>query len=323
MEQTNNIHLIWGKQRFFLEKKIKKIINICKQKQLDVVYYCMQKDLVTELQKELQTTSLIESAWKKVVLVDHSEILFQKKPQEMAFLISYLQNPYNNLDLYFFAEKTTKASEVQKIWEKYCLCKTTNSLEQKDFFKYIMEVFQKDGFQIDTKAIQELVSKTNYNLYLLHQEITKIKLFQSNDKNITWQLVQKINAFKENDNIFGLINLFLKQNYIDAYQMYQTLKTQKINAFHVINQLTHKIKELLLVKEMLQQKKSPEEVQKVLPVSQGKVFFLMKEAKLIETQKLNTLFLELIELEYQIKMGAVNKDIGLEMFLLGKQKVFL
>ncbi|MBY7577032.1 DNA polymerase III subunit delta, partial [Candidatus Phytoplasma sp. Tabriz.2] len=62
MEQTNNIHLIWGKQRFFLEKKIKKIINICKQKQLDVVYYCMQKDLVTELQKELQTTSLIESA---------------------------------------------------------------------------------------------------------------------------------------------------------------------------------------------------------------------------------------------------------------------
>nr|WP_236620234.1 hypothetical protein ['Chrysanthemum coronarium' phytoplasma] len=49
----------------------------------------------------------------------------------------------------------------------------------------------------------------------------------------------------------------------------------------------------------------------------------MKEAKLIETQKLNTLFLDLIELEYQIKMGSVNKDIGFEMFLLGKQKVFL
>ncbi|WP_024563381.1 DNA polymerase III subunit delta [Candidatus Phytoplasma tritici] len=323
MEKKNNIHLIWGKQRFFLEKKIKKIINVCKQQQLDVVYYCMQKDLLTELKKELQTTSLIENIWKKVVLVDHSEILFQKKPQEIAFLISYLQNPYNNLDLYFFAEKTTKTSEVQKIWEKHCLCKTTKSLEKKDFFNYIIDVFQKDGFKIDTKAIQELVSKTNHNLYLLHQEITKIKLCQSNDKNITWQLVQKINSFNKNDNIFGLINLFLKQNYIDAYQIYQTLKMQKINAFHVINRLTHKIKELLLVKELLQQKNNLEEVQKVLSISQGKLFFLMKEAKLIETPKLNALFLDLIELEYKIKAGFVNKDIGLEMFLLGKQNVFL
>ncbi|WP_252861401.1 hypothetical protein [New Jersey aster yellows phytoplasma] len=83
-------------------------------KKLDVVYYCMQKDIVTELKKELQNTSLIENTWKKVILVDHSEILFQKKTQEIAFLISYLQNPYKNLDLYFFAEKTTKTSEVQK-----------------------------------------------------------------------------------------------------------------------------------------------------------------------------------------------------------------
>lgn len=323
MGKTNNINLIWGKQRFFIEKKIKKIINVCKQKQLDVVYYCMQKDLVTELKKELQTSSFMENAWKKVVLVDHSEILFKKKPQEIAFLISYLQNPYNNLDLYFFAEKKNKASEVQKIWEKYCLCKTINSLEKKDFFNYIMDIFQKDGFKIDNKTIQELLNKTNYNLYFLHQEITKIKLCQSNDKNITWQLVQKINNFKENKNIFGLINLFLKQNYIDAYQIYQTLKLQKINALHVINQLTHKIKELLLVKELLQQKNNPEEVQKVLAVSQGKVFFLIKETKLIETQKLNTLFLDLMELEYKIKAGTINKDIGLEMFLLGKQKVFL
>ncbi|WP_341833624.1 DNA polymerase III delta subunit [Candidatus Phytoplasma asteris] len=323
MEKTNNIHLIWGKQRFFLEKKIKKIINVCKQKQLDVVYYCMQKDIVTELKKELQNTSLIENTWKKVILVDHSEILFQKKTQEIAFLISYLQNPYKNLDLYFFAEKTTKTSEVKKIWEKHCICKTTNSLEKKDFFKYIMDVFQKDGFKIDTKTIQELASKTNYNLYFLHQEITKIKLCQTNDKNITWQMVQKINAFKKNDNIFGLINLFLKQNYIDAYQIYKTLKMQKINAFNVINRLTHKIKELLLVKELLQQKNNPEELQKVLAVSQGKVFFLIKEAKLIETTKLNTLFLDLIELEYKIKEGTINKDIGLEIFLLGKQKVFL
>ncbi|WP_252861399.1 hypothetical protein [New Jersey aster yellows phytoplasma] len=48
---------------------------------------------------------------------------------------------------------------------------------------------------------------------------------------------------------------------------------QKINAFNVINRLTHKIKELLLVKELLQQKNNPEELQKVLAVSQGKVFF--------------------------------------------------
>ncbi|WP_334198997.1 hypothetical protein [New Jersey aster yellows phytoplasma] len=54
-----------------------------------------------------------------------------------------------------------------------------------------------------------------------------------------------------------------------------------------------------------------------------KSIFLIKEAKLIETTKLNTLFLDLIELEYKIKEGTINKDIGLEIFLLGKQKVFL
>jgi DNA polymerase-3 subunit delta len=323
MEQTNNTYLIWGKQRFFLEKKIKKIINICNQKQIDVVYYCMQKDLITELKKELQTTSLIDKSWKKVVLIDHSEILFNKKAKEMTFLISYLQNPYNNLDLYFFAEKTNKVSEMQKNLEKYCICKTIKNLEKKKFFNYIMDVFQKDGFKIDTKAIKELINKTNYNLYFLHQEITKIKLCKYNDKNITWQLVNKINVFKENENIFELIKLFLKQNYIDAYQMYQNLKKQKINTFHIINQLTQKIKELLLVKELLKQNINSEEMQKILSISQGKVFFLIKETKLIGKQKLNTIFLDLIELEYQIKVGNVNKDIGFEMFLLDKPNVFL
>ncbi len=123
MGKTNNINLIWGKQRFFIEKKIKKIINVCKQKQLDVVYYCMQKDLVTELKKELQTSSFMENAWKKVVLVDHSEILFKKKPQEIAFLISYLQNPYNNLDLYFFAEKKIKHLKFKKFGKNIVFAK--------------------------------------------------------------------------------------------------------------------------------------------------------------------------------------------------------
>ncbi|WP_374695480.1 hypothetical protein ACEW7V_00120 [Areca yellow leaf disease phytoplasma] len=123
---------------------------------------------------------MIESSWKKVVLVDHSEILFQKKTSKMAFLIFLFTNPYKNLDLYFFAEKTTKASEVQKNLGKILSLQNDKQFGEKDFFKYIIGSFSKRWFSNRYQSYTRIgKGKTNYNLYLLNKGITKIKLFQS------------------------------------------------------------------------------------------------------------------------------------------------
>ncbi|CAM11480.1 DNA polymerase III, delta subunit [Candidatus Phytoplasma australiense] len=311
----NNIYLISGKQRFFLEQKIKKLIITFQNQSLDVVHYRMQKDADSDLEKELKVIPLLH----KVIIVDQSEILLQKKKKELTFLNSYFQNPSPKISLYFFVENGLENNENFQLFQKYCSCETIVSLEKNDFFTYVAESFEKEGFQIEKKAIYHLLKETNYNLFFLHQEIKKLKLCQLEEKTITYPLVEKLNFFQTEDNLFHLINLFLNNNRIGAYELYQKFKKHKNNAFQILYQLTNKIKALLLVKNMVKQNYNQEKISQILKCSPAKAFLLTKEAQVFKnTQFLQASFLTLIELEYQSKIGSINLDTGLEFFFLGK-----
>ncbi|WP_349402072.1 DNA polymerase III delta subunit [Candidatus Phytoplasma solani] len=316
----HQIYLISGKQRFFLEKKIKKLINYFQNKSFDVVYYQMKKDLYIDLEKELKIVSL----FRKIIIVDQSEILLQRKKEELTFLNYYLKNPSQEIFLYFFAEKQPYNTETYQIFKQYCFCETIAFLEKKDFFTYILTSFEKEGFQIEKKAIWNLLKDTNYNLFFLSQEIKKLKLCQFENKNITYQLVEKLSIFKKKDNIFTLIDFFLNNNKIAAYKLYQKLKAQKNNNFQILYQLINKIKDLLLVKDMIKENYNQEKISQILKCSSSKTFFLNKEVQTIKStpQSLKKHFLTLIELEYQAKIGAINLNIGLELFFLGKNNIF-
>ncbi|WP_373402720.1 DNA polymerase III subunit delta [Candidatus Phytoplasma solani] len=316
------IYLILGKQRFFLEKKIKKLINDSQKKSYDVIYYQMKKDLYSNLAKELQTSSLISSTMHKIIVVDYSEILLQAKSEEIAFLKSYFQKPHPEISLYFFAEKNFYNAQTNKLFQKYCHCQTIAFLEKKDFFDYVLKKFEKDGFQIEKKAILYLIKQTGYNLYFLEQEIQKLKLCQLEDKTITYQLVKKLSVFNKEDNIFTLIHFFLNNDRIETYELYQKLKAQKVSDFQIMYQLINQIKDLLLVKDITNATNNQTKLAQILKCSSAKAFILNKEAKTLQAhQDLKNCFLALIELEYQAKTGVINLNIGLELFFLGKNNI--
>ncbi|MBS2126126.1 DNA polymerase III subunit delta ['Fragaria x ananassa' phyllody phytoplasma] len=318
------IYLIIGQQKFFLENKMKALINHYQKQLKDVICYQSQ-DIFQGgvLEQEIEATSFIQNDSHKIIIIKQSEILLQAKREEIAYLISYLKTPRPNIFLYFLAEKKKYNTETYTIFQKHCFCETLPFLEKKDFYNYVNNIFEQDGFRIEVQGIQMLLQQTDYDLYFLDQEIKKLKLCQFDQKIITCQLVNQLTIFHKESHVFKLINLFINRHTIEAYQMYQKLKKQKINPFQVIYQMTNKIKDLLLIKEIAPNLRYPETISQILKCSTNKVFFLLKEIKTITNMAhLKNCLLDLIKLEEQVKSGLIHLNTGLELFLLGQNNIF-
>ncbi|MBP5835990.1 DNA polymerase III subunit delta [Candidatus Phytoplasma meliae] len=317
------IYLIIGQQKFFLENKMKALINHYQKQLKDVICYQAQDIFQGVLEQELQATSFIQKDSHKIIIIKQSEILLQAKKEEIAFLTSYLKKPHPTISLYFLAEKKNYNESTYTIFQKHCFCETLPFLEKKDFYNYVNNIFEQDGFRIEAQGIQMLLQQTDYNLYFLDQEIKKLKLCQFDQKTITCQLVNQLTIFHKEAHIFKLINLFINRHTIETYQMYQKLKKQKINPFQVIYQMTNKIKDLLLIKEMAPNAQHPETISQILKCSTNKAFFLLKEAQTITNMTyLKKCLLALIKLEEQVKSGLINLNTGLELFLLAQNNIF-
>jgi len=84
----------------------------------------------------------------------------------------------------------------------------------------------------------------------------------------------------------------------------------------MIGVLMNKFQEILLTKELLREKKTFEDVMKYFAASKGRVYYMMKNAKEIDDNSLFQTIVRLEKLDYEIKSGLVDKNLGFEVFML-------
>lgn len=250
---------------------------------------------------DINTFSLFDN--KKMIIVYSLD-----KITDSDILVSYLKNQNGNiLVLISFDKLNDKLSYVKEL-KKSCSYKECFKYDVLDYIKESLKDY-KISFS-DMVLLKDYVDN-NYNRAL--NEVEKLKLYKQDDKVINSDDIKLVVSKSFDGNIFSLIDAVNKKDKVKVFSIFYELVNNddeiKIISILANNyRLIYKIK--VLCKDMLD-----DDVIKRLKIHPYR-FKLLKEQgyNYTEDDLLNYLK-ELSELDIKIKSGAIDKRLGMELFL--------
>lgn len=320
--KMHSLNLLFYSQLFFLEQKKASLKKDCQTNNYQFINYKLENDnclqVIEQLKQELFTNSFFFN--KKIIFIENISLLFLQK--DISFWLDYIEKPNPNIIIYITAEKDNFPAHIREKIKKTFNEEKIINLSEKDLITYVANLFKKDNFFIEKKIIPQLIQKTNGNLFLLNEEIKKIKLYHHSDRVIfDMKSIDKL-VYSEEQNIFSLIHSIIDiKNPIDGFLIFKEMMKQKTDVFLIIHQILKKLQELIIVKTLINKKKSPKEIAFILKFPPTKTYYLMKESQTLNEEKITNLFLSLLDLSYQIKKGVLDPKINLEMFFM--KKIFI
>ena len=116
--------------------------------------------------------------------------------------------------------------------------------------------------------------------------------------------------------VYHLIKAIIQKDLDQTYAIYSNLITHTKDALTIIALISNKFKELISTYKLLKYGYSQSDIAKFYNVTTGKAYYLVQEAKAFKLSDLEYYIEKLAELDYQIKSGKIDKNIGLELLLL-------
>jgi DNA polymerase-3 subunit delta len=190
-------------------------------------------------------------------------------------------------------------------------------MTKESYPDFIMKQLETENYTMNKSAIVRLCERTNYEFNLLMQELNKLKVYKIEDKVINEQDVLSLVPRNLEDNIFELTNAMILNDHAKTIEIYEDLMQQNEDPLRILNFIANKMRELFHAKLLLQKGFTKNDIATHFGYSSGRTYYLMKNASTQSLQQLEKHMKKLSQLDYEIKSGLKNKNLGLELYLLG------
>lgn len=311
----NKVTVLFGKNKFLLNKKLEDEILKTKVEHFNITNYSLLESNINEILEDLITISLF-SEEKVIVLKDFSEILKLEQVYINRF-INYLKNP--NPDVYLFICLDTLISrnyEIGKAISNYSYLIEVNDLAKKDYNNYIVDYLNDLNFTIENKAVLELITRTNYDLDLLMNELNKLVTYKLDESEISYNDVINLVSKNLEENVYEIVNNLLLNNNKKTIEIFYDLMEKNEDPIRIINNISNKIRQIIYAKFLNDKKTSQEVIAEYLKISSNQAYYVIRDSKKYDLNTLEKMLERLSNLDYNIKTGKIDKQIGLEMFIL-------
>lgn len=312
-----NIFVFYGEEEFLINGAIEELT--AKHPQAGLIKYNLNETNVKVLLEDSSMVSLFND--KKIIIGYNADflsgsILKETINHDLDSLTKYINhpNPDNILILVVSSDKLDKRKNVVKLLMSKAEVREFQKLSMNDVVKYVKDIFEKDGYKISFNALNKLVSRTGNNLYLLNNECEKLKIYEIDDKNISEEDIEEMVEKYDFDNIFALTDAVIKKDINTSLQLYQELLKRNEEPIKIIVLLANQFRLIFQVKRLYAKGFSEGQIASDLDVHPYRVK-LANEVRISENDILRYLS-SLADLDEGIKMGRINKDVGLELFLL-------
>ncbi|HIT43891.1 TPA: hypothetical protein IAA91_03545, partial [Candidatus Avacholeplasma faecigallinarum] len=181
--------------------------------------------------------------------------------------------------------------------------------------EYIDRLIATNGFSIDENAVTLLLS---YNLELseLSNDLKKLMCYDFDSKKITEQDVKLLVSRPLDDNVYQLIEAVLDKNYRHIFSSLKDFKLQNMPSSYIVSLLINKFQELYNTYILSKANMSQADIANVFHVSSGRAYYMLKNIKKLSLDKIKQNLELLNDLDYNIKSGKLDQNIGLELYLL-------
>ena len=263
---------------------------------------------ITDIIEDLETVSFFD---KRMVVVKN----FDYKDTEV--LEKYIKNSDNeDVTLVLTFEAVDKRSSLYKLIKSKGQLIEIKDVDKKDKSRVIRKMFESREVSIYDDAFNEFVSRVDFDLTLIKNEILKLKAL---NKKITKEDVVHLVSKKLDDNIFDILDGILSENYNKSLETYHNLINSGYKSFQIIPTIASSLRFLYQVMVLDSEGKREEEIASILNAHPYRVKINLQNSYGYSKQKVLGLLNELFELDYGAKTGKINIDQGLELFILRRE----
>ena len=318
------MYLVFGEQELLVNKMIDKL----SKSELDViddfnlVTFDAYKTPLYEIVNDASTLPFM--ADKKVVVVKNAYFLTSESPKlefEQSFneLEEYLENDNKDVVM-IFSVVTSKLDDkkalVKKVKEKSKIYALDN-VGKKDLPRVVRQMFDKQGINITSDALNEFISRCGEDMYLINNEIEKLSCYK---KDIDIKDINLMISKKLEDNVFEMIDGIFAKRLDRVFTIYYDLKVNNNEPLTLISLIASQVRFLYQVMVLKDKGYSESNIANELSCHPYRAKLALEKVYKLNKMDLTDLLEELSSLDIKIKSGEIDRFVGFELFLLNACK---
>lgn len=313
------IYVLYGLEDFLIEKEINKILKDAHIEEINVSHYDMETDDLKDVIEDASMTSLF--ALNKGIICENAFFLTGStkkgtKEQDTTLLENYAQNINPDTLLIFTvqSEKLDERKKITKTLKNKAILKSYNKNENN--LKEVIKPYLED-YQMSSSDLDFLIARVGKDLYLLEKEIEKLKLYAYDSKKITKEDILALTSKNIDLDIFGLIEHIVTKNKERAMETYHEMLKRNEEPIKIIVMLANQFRLIYQAKSLYQKGYTENNIASALEVHPYRIKLALQKGRNFKDELLLSYLNQLADLDANIKLGNIEKELGLELFILG------
>lgn len=309
------IYVLYGTQDYLIDKKIKELTkNIDK---LEIDEFDLENNTIKQIIDAASTFSLF--SLNKTIIVRNSFVFSSNKKgiddKDINLLQKYIENPNENTTIIFVVsnEKLDARKKIVTLVKKNGTVLEFNEI--KNINSLVNEMVK--PYKININQINLLINRVGDNLYILENEIEKLKTYKNDDLLITNDDIVNVINKSVNTDIFHLIDSIINKNMDEALECYYELIKIGEEPIKILILLANQFRLMYQVKELSKKGYRIFDIMDLLDQKQYPIQKAIQKGYNYDSKILLEYLDKLASLDSGIKNGKIDKNTGLELFILG------
>lgn len=323
-QQFQSIYLVQGTETYLAElfktELMKQLIHT-EDDQFNYASFDMEEQPLAAAIEEAETIPFFGDY--RLVFIENPYFLTAERKNtgldhDLASLIRYLEEPSPSTIFVFSAnyEKLDERKKITKALKKQATLINVQPMPENEIRQYLSQTIESEGYEIRPEAFELLLQRTDYKLTSLMGEIQKLFLYATETKVITLDSVKELVPKSLEHNVFDLTSEVMSGHSETAIQLYEDLllqgeETIKLNAI-----LLTQIRLLLQTKILSNLGYQQANIAETLKIHPYRVKLAMQQVRTFDLQRLEVIYDELVENDYRMKTGQMDKELLFQLFIL-------
>ncbi len=312
--------VLYGSEELLLKQRLEKFKKQYKINDQDMnlsIYYPDETSMDVILQDAITPPFLTE--YKMVILRKPTFLTTEKQKnvsdEDIAAFNDYIahDNPTTIFIIYHNGEKFDERKKVMKNLRKHAQFIELNQVDEHTIYKTVRQAIIHRQAVIDDDALDLLLERTRGSLNEASNQVEKLCLYS---KHITLHDVERLVAPPLEENVFALTNAIMAHDLVRVSSIYRDLMIANHEPIALIGLIASSIRQLYQVKLLDRKGYTDKEIVKIIGINPRALFPVRKNARSFQLDELERKLYELSELDINIKTGKIDKQRGLELFLM-------
>lgn len=279
---------------------------------------------------EVPVEVMIEEAETLPFLVPRKLIIVQAAPLFAAVkeggkiehhverLLAYLANPAEHSVVLFIVhhEKLDERKKTVKAMKAAGPVISFMPLGAGELVQWVIREAGKRKCRMQQHAAEALIANAGTQMSTLSAELDKLSLYAGEDGEISSEAVSELVAKTTEQNVFAMVEDIANLRLEKAMNTFYELLKQKEEPIKIAALIARQFRIMLQVKELAKSNYSQQQIASQLGLHPYAVKIAGEQARKFSPVSLKQALSRLAQLDFEMKSGAVDKVLGIELFLL-------